>query len=106
MLHRLSLYHAKVHNVGDESECLIVILQGMAIDARQNIILFEMGNAVFYPDPDSSLLLVCDFLRSGKLGMTSMTLEGNRNCKIVIIFLNTLIPIINIKRGIIRNQLW
>jgi len=100
-----SLYHSKIHNAGNESEGLVVILQRMAVDIGEDAVLFQLCDSVFNLDSDPPLLLVEDFLRSGKFRTTARTFERNGNNKIGIIFFNTLISIVNEERRVFRNHL-
>ena len=100
-----SLRHSKIHNVGDESELLVVILQGMAVDIGEDAVLFQSRNSVFNPDPDPSPLCIEDFLRSSEFRTAPATFERNRNRKVWIIFLDALISVVNEKLRIFWDDL-
>lgn len=100
-----SLKHSKVHDVGDESEGLVVILQGMAVDIGYGTELFYPGKCVFNSNSDSPLFLVVDFFRASEFPMSATTLEWDENSKIGVILFNALIAIVNVYAAVPGNHI-
>ena len=105
MLHRLcALYHSKVHHIGNESEGLVVILQGMAIGIRKSAVFLKSGEHMLNRYPDSPLFCIVDLLGTGELCVLSGSFEWNERMQFWEILLDSLIARVAIEPRILWDD--
>lgn len=106
ILHNLkALYHPKVHHIGNESECLFVILQGMAVGFGKDAVFLESRECMFNLYSDSALLGVLDFLGTSKFFMISGAFMRNDGSEEREVLLDSLIPRVSIETRLLGNDL-